>query len=113
MDPSIAGTGSCPKRWVNLVEHLIYSLYSLSLDLQGECNIPHPMLALIHCICSQPSLLAHLPSLEFQSSAVDTLADFLSIIIVLALTFFVFSSESLILLQSLISNLGLLQCYLL
>ena len=71
------------------------------------------MLALTHYIYFQPSLHVHLPSLKSQSSAADTLVDFLSIVIVPALTLFVFPSELLVFSQSLLSSLGLPQCYLL
>ena len=89
------------------MEHSAYSLNLFLLDSLEEYNIPHPMLALTHYIYFQPSSLVHLPSPESQSSAVDILVDFLSIIIVLALILFVFLSEPLVLLQSWLSSLGL------
>ena len=104
MDPSVLG---------NLVEHSIYSLYLLLLDSLEEYNISHPTLVLTHYLYFQPFLLVHLPSPESQSSAVDILVDFLSIIIVLTLTLFVFPSVPLVLLQSLLLSLGLPQHYLL
>ena len=69
------------------------------------------MLALTHYEYFQPSLLVHLPSPESQSSAVDILIDFFSIVIVLALILFVFPSEPPIPLQSLLLSLGWPQHY--
>ena len=112
MDPCMLGTGSCTKKkYVDLVGPSAYSLDLFSLDSLEEYNILHLMLALTHYEYFQPSSLVHLLSPESQSYAADILVDSISIAIVLALLPFVFPSEPLILLQSLLSSLGWPQHY--
>ena len=93
MDPSMLGTGSCPKKIgkfggaLNLLTHFFP-------DLQEEYNTLNPMLALIHYGCFQPFSLAHSPSPKSQSFVVGILVDFLLIVVVLTPILFVFLSES-------------------
>ena len=107
MDPSVLGTGSCPKNIGKFGGALNLPLP----DSQEEYNTLHPMLALIHYRCFQPFSLVHSPFPRFQSSVVDIPVDLLSFINVLTPILSVSLSEFLTLLLSQLLSPDLLQHY--